>query len=126
MKKFAMFLMVALYSTSITVAQDVKQEVNKDSYELVGDMIEAVLYHDNGKVAQKGTYNKKGVLHGDWISYDRQGNLQSVAHYDNGNKVGTWRFYTDETMKEVTYVDSRISEVTTYEMTDTRVVSNNK
>ena len=98
----------------------------KDTYHLDGDLIEAVLYHDNGEVAQMGTYDKKGVLHGDWISFDREGNVRSVGHYENGKKVGTWRFYTADQMKEVTYADSRISEVTSYKITDTRVVANNR
>ena len=122
MKKLALLLVVGLCSMSLMTAQDQK----KDTYELVGELIEAVLHHDNGEVAQMGTYNKKGVLHGDWISFDREGNVQSRGSYENGKKVGTWRFYTKDKMKEVIYVDSRISEVTSYELTDTRVVSNNK
>ena len=110
-----------LFGTFMSFAQE-----KKDSYELKGDLIEAILYHENGEVAQTGTYNKEGVLHGDWTSFDREGNIRSVGHYENGKKVGTWRFYTADQMKEVTYADSRISEVTSYKITDTRVVANNR
>lgn len=119
--KNVLIAVVLIFGLNMVSAQE-----KKDTYQLVDDLIEAVLYHDNGEVAQMGTYNKKGVLHGDWISYDREGNIRSVGHYDNGTKVGTWRFYSESQMKEVTYVDAKIAEVTSYQMTDTRVVSNNK
>lgn len=98
----------------------------RNSYELKGDLIEAVLYHDNGEVAQMGTYDKQGVLHGDWVSFDRNGNKRSVGHYDKGKKVGTWQFYDDGKMKEVVYEDSRITKVSSYQLTDSRVVTRNK
>ncbi|PQB05221.1 toxin-antitoxin system YwqK family antitoxin [Aureitalea marina] len=120
MKKLALLLVVGLCSMSLMTAQDIK----KDTYERDGDRIEATIYHDNGEIAQLGVYNLEGVLDGDWISFDRFGQIVSVGQYANGVKVGTWRFYANNTMKEVIYSDSKIVRVDTYEITDTRVVSN--
>ena len=86
--------------------------------------IDAVLYHDNGVVAQKGSYTKTGKLDGKWLSFNPAGTLTAEAYYNKGQKVGTWTFYNGNTKKEVTYTDSRIGEVTTWTLTDSRVVSN--
>ncbi len=125
MKKL-IFLLVVLFSANVAVAQccKMKTECKKDSYVLSDGLIEATLYHENGKVAQTGFYTEENKLEGEWISYDLKGNKTAVAHYDNGEKVGTWMFYQGSTQKEVTYADSRISEVNTWERTDIRVVSN--
>lgn len=109
---------VAVAQCSKTCSKDVK-----DKYVLVDDLIEATLYHENGVVAQKGFYTKENKLQGEWISFDTQGNKTAVAQYNNGNKVGTWKFYQGETLKEVTYANSKIAKVSTWEAKDTRVVS---
>ena len=119
MKKLIMILAVIL-SVGITFAQ----EINKDTYVLKGDVIEATLYHDNGVVAQTGFYTKDNKLQGEWISYDANGVKTAVANYDNGKKVGVWQFFNDQEMKEVSYKDSRIAEVKTWAVKSTRVVSN--
>ena len=97
---------------------------SENTYVLNGELIEATLFHDNGKVAQKGFYTKDGKLQGEWTSFDIEGNKTATAFYDKGQKVGTWTFYMDGNLKEVTYQDSRIAEVKTYKETDRRVVSN--
>ncbi|GAB5401095.1 MAG: hypothetical protein Aureis2KO_26800 [Aureisphaera sp.] len=124
MKKIVL-LAVALFCMNLTMAQDCKKTcLKKDSYVQSGDLIEATLYHDNGMVAQTGFYTLDNKLHGEWVSYDSQGTKTAVANYDNGNKVGTWKFYQGETIKEVNYQDSRIAEVKTWTVTDTKVVVN--
>lgn len=114
-------LLVACFFVNVAVAQTGK----KDIYKLKGDVIEAVLYHENGAVAQTGFYTLDNKLEGEWISYDSNGNKSAVAQYDNGKKVGTWTFYQGTTQKEVVYNDSKIAKVKTWEITDTRIVSNN-
>lgn len=102
------------------------QEVKKNEYVLNGDLIEATLYHENGVIAQKGFYTLENKLQGAWTSYDAQGNKTAVAHYKNGEKIGSWIFYQGDILKEVKYDNSRISEIKTYEVKDTRVVGNYK
>ena len=119
MKNLA-WMIVLLLTVNVAMAQ----ESAKDSYTLNGDQIDAVLYHDNGVVAQKGSYTKAGKLDGKWLSFDTNGTLTAEAFYNEGEKVGTWTFYNGDTKKVVTYTDSRIGEVATWKLTDSRVVSN--
>ncbi len=121
MKKL-LFLSALLCVTISIQAQDNKELVlNEDT-----NLIEAKIYHDNGVVAQTGSYTVDGLLQGQWISYNTDGGKTAVANYNQGKKVGTWLFYMDETLKEVTFTDSRIATVSTYQIKDTRVVSNKK
>ena len=119
-------LLVICLTANVAMAQSCKKtcsKESKDKYVLVDNLIEATLYHDNGAVAQTGFYTEDNKLQGEWISYDVSGNKTAVAYYDSGNKVGTWKFYQGETMKEVTYANSKIAKVNTWEAKDTRVVS---
>ena len=100
------------------------QDLNDKQFVLSKDVIKASFFHDNGKIAQAGAYNLDNKLHGKWVKYDKEGNVLAVAYYDAGQKVGTWSFYQGDIMKEVTYVDSRIAEVKTWKMEDSRIVSN--
>ena len=124
MKNILSLLVVCLVA-NVAVAQCGKTctKEAKDKFVLVDGLIEATLYHDNGAIAQTGFYTQENKLQGEWISYDANGKKLAVAEYDNGNKVGTWKFYQGDTMKEVTYTNSKIAKVSTWEAKDTRVVS---
>lgn len=113
-------LLVIAFSFSTVMAQELK----KDTFIMQGDVIAATLFHDNGMVAQTGFYTKDNKLQGEWVSYDTNGNRKAIAQYDNGQKVGTWTFYQGDIKKEVTYNNSKIAEVRTWEVTDTRMVTN--
>ncbi|MBK5212246.1 MAG: nicotinic acid mononucleotide adenyltransferase [Flavobacteriaceae bacterium] len=119
MKNIITILAIALI-TSVSFSQDIK----KNTYFLNGDVIKATIYHDNGMVAQTGYYNKENKLTGEWVSYDLKGNKTAVAQYNNGEKVGTWYFFTDGDIKEVSYMDARISKVVTWKSDNTQIVSN--
>ncbi len=109
-----------LLISSIALAQEGK----KNTYFLDGNLIEATIYHDNGMVAQTGSYNTQNKLEGEWVSYDRNGNKTAVAQYNNGEKVGTWYFFNSGDIKEVSYMDARVAKVVTYKSDDTQIVSN--
>ncbi|MFC7357826.1 toxin-antitoxin system YwqK family antitoxin [Jejudonia soesokkakensis] len=100
------------------------QDSPKDTFEKKGNLIEATLYHDNGEISQTGYYTLANKLQGEWISYDAQGNKTAVANYNKGLKVGTWKFFDGNEIKEVVYSNARIAKVSTYEVKDVRVVSN--
>jgi len=119
MKK-TFILLVTVFFAQIALAQSPV----KNSYELKGDVIEATLYFEDGSVAQKGFYTPQGVITGEWTSYDRSGNKMAVAKYDNGAKTGKWFFWSDDTLREVDYSDSKIVAVNTWVNDGTRVVSN--
>ncbi|MBT0607819.1 toxin-antitoxin system YwqK family antitoxin [Aequorivita echinoideorum] len=119
MKNILSLLVIALIS-SVALAQ----ENNKDTFYLDGDVIQATLYHDNGEVAQTGFYTKENKLHGEWVSFDRNGNKTAVAKYNNGAKTGTWYFFSNKNIQEVTYADARIAKVVTWKSENTQIVSN--
>lgn len=114
-------LLAIVCIASMAMAQD----SIKNTYFLDGDVIAATIYHDNGVVAQTGYYTPDNKLTGEWVSYDVNGNKTAVAKYDNGNKVGTWYFFTNENIQEVNYSNSRIAKVVTWKTADIYVVSNN-
>lgn len=81
------------------------------SVQKVGDLIKATYYHSDGSIAQEGTFNSIGKLHGQWVSYDFNGNTQSQGLYNNGEKVGRWFFWTKTLLKEVDFENSVIVNV---------------
>ncbi len=102
------------------------QEEVKNTYVQNGELIEATLRHDNGTISQTGFFNKSGDITGKWISYDREGNKTAEAQYDEGKKVGTWFFWSNDKLSEVNYTNSRIASVNTWKNEGTQVVSNNR
>tara|TARA_R100000935_G_C2831939_1_gene165607 strand:- start:570 stop:905 length:336 start_codon:yes stop_codon:yes gene_type:complete len=106
MKKIISLLLVVFIST-VVVAQ------NKNEYVIHGNLIKTTIYNQDGSLAQTGYYTKDNKPTGQWISYDLQGNKTAVATYKDGEKVGTWFFYQDDVLQEVSFVASRIAKVTT-------------
>lgn len=100
------------------------QEEIKNNYVLNGDIIEATLYTSEGTVSQTGFYTKDGVVTGEWVSYDREGNKTALAQYDRGVKVGKWFFWDKNTLTEVDYDNSQIAGVNVWKNEDSKVVSN--
>jgi len=119
MKKI-LILFAVLFTVNLAIAQETTKDIYKDN----GNLIEATLYHDNGVIAQTGFYTKNNKLQGEWSSYDTAGVKTAEANYENGKKVGTWKFFQGNIVKEVIYADARIAKVNTYEVLNTRVVSN--
>ena len=76
------------------------------------NLIDVTYYHDNGVVSQTGSYTLDGKLHGEWLSFNAQGEKTVSANYDNGKKVGKWIHWIDGVMKEVNYDNNVVSEET--------------
>lgn len=87
------------------------QEKIQPKLEKKGDITMVTYFHDNGEVEQSGTFNADGKLHGEWTSFDTNGKKVAVGNYEKGKKVGKWFFWTDNSLKEVDYIDSRIVNV---------------
>lgn len=102
-----LLLCLAIFTGGIVTAQenDVKKELRQQ-----GDLMEATFYHDNGQIAQKGTY-KNGKLHGEWISYDIEGNTTALGKYSQGTKTGKWFFWSEDRLSEVDFEDNAIASV---------------
>jgi len=75
------------------------------------NLIDVVYYHDNGVVSQTGSYTLDGKLQGEWLSFNTAGKKIVSANYDNGQKVGKWFYWNNETLKEVDYSNNAIASV---------------
>ncbi len=99
MKHMKRLLYILLIVPALVLAQqkpdmELLQEVN---------LVEAVYFHDNGTVSQKGTFNLNGELHGNWVSYSASGEKLAMGSYINGKKHGKWFFWDNEVLREVDY-----------------------
>jgi antitoxin component YwqK of YwqJK toxin-antitoxin module len=103
MKKI--ILIAALLVSGVFFAQEVNPK-----FEIIDNMVKATYYYDNGQVKQEGTY-LDGKLHGKWISYTEFGSKQTMGEYDNGAKVGKWFFWSDRSLSEVDFSESKIDAV---------------
>jgi antitoxin component YwqK of YwqJK toxin-antitoxin module len=108
-----MMIIAACLFGGILFAQEANVEYAKQ-----GDLIKGVFYYDNGVIQQEGTY-KNGKLHGQWISYDRNGKKSAVAYYHKGDKTGKWFFWKENKLIEVDYDNKKIAQVTKYNNADT-------
>ena len=90
-----------------TYAQDKKEPI----LEKKGDITLVTYFHDNGEVQQTGAFNADGIIHGEWASFDVDGNKVALGTYDAGKKVGKWFFWEGDSLKEVDYADSKIVSV---------------
>lgn len=104
MKKIILIFVLLLTGYGFAQKANVKTE-------RVGDLIKATYYYANGNIEQQGTFNSEGKLHGEWVSYDLNGEKLAIGKYDNGLKVGKWLFWQKGVVKEVEYKDSKITNV---------------
>ena len=72
-----------------------------------GQITEIILYHDNGKIYQKG-FLKNNKLHGRWESFDNNGNLVVVGEFKNGKKRGKWFFWNENNLREVNFKNNKV------------------
>ena len=106
MKKCILFLF-ALMITVVSFGQQKRDlKLNEET-----NLIEVIYYHDNGVVSQMGNYTLDGELQGEWLSFDTEGKKVVSANYDNGNKVGKWFYWNNNTLKEVDYTNNAIVSV---------------
>lgn len=104
----------ALLMGVLTFAQDGK----KSNFEKQGDMVLGTFYYESGEIQQQGTYNKDGVLHGDWVMYDLNGNKVAQGSYDNGIKSGKWFYWNNQNLTEVDYSANQIANVSVWKKSD--------
>ncbi|ALM20904.1 nicotinic acid mononucleotide adenyltransferase [Nonlabens sp. MIC269] len=114
-------LMVAALLVGFIVSA---QEENKPQFEqLENGMVKATYFHDNGSIAEEGTFlNKK--RHGEWISYDQNGNKIAQAEYSQNERSGKWFFWKGEILVEVDYSNNAIVAVNNW--TNKEAVAINK
>ena len=98
-------IIVALMISMVTFAQEVKPKFEKE-----GKMVKATYFHDNGEIAQTG-YLKDNKLHGQWFMYDANGKKIATGKYVDGTREGKWLFWRGDVLREVDFVDNRITNV---------------
>ena len=91
--------------TSLTFAQEVKPK-----YEIIGQEVKTTYYYDNGQIKQEGNY-LNGKPNGKWVSYNEDGTKQAIGEFENGSKKVKWFFWSEASLTEVDFSDSRIAEV---------------
>jgi len=91
------------------------QETSDTEKKNTDNLKEVVYYHDNGVMAQKGTFNSKGKLHGTWVSYDVEGKKTMIGSYENNKKVGKWLIWQGDILKEVEYSNSEIISISEWQ-----------
>lgn len=91
--------------TSLTFAQEVKPK-----YEIIGQEVKTTYYYDNGQIKQEGNY-LNGKPNGKWVSYNEDGTKQAIGEFENGAKKGKWFFWSDSSLTEVDFSDSRIADI---------------
>ena len=95
----------------IVSAHCISQKKEEIKHNKETNLVDATYFHDNGAISQKGTFDLKGKLHGQWISYDEKGEEVSRGFYDNGKRVGTWYFRNQDVIKEVLFDKTGIVSV---------------
>lgn len=96
---------IAFLFVSLISAQEIKPIFEQD-----GEQVKATYFHDNGKVAQTGSY-VDGKLHGEWKMYNKEGKKIAMGRYVLGKKTGKWFFWEGEGLREVDYTDNKIANV---------------
>jgi antitoxin component YwqK of YwqJK toxin-antitoxin module len=107
MKKLMMIAILMLGVTAMA------QEVTPKFEKLDNGLTQATYYHDNGTVAQTGTFLNK-ERHGEWISYNAEGTKTAEAKYDQDRKTGKWFFWKGDVLTEVDYSKNDIVAVNTW------------
>ncbi len=109
-------LIAALVFATSVMAQ------NKPVFEKDGALVKGTFFHDNGQIQQQGFY-KNGKLHGEWVSYNAQGEKLAMAQYQNGMKTGKWFIWNEGVLTEVDYNANEIASVTEWSGKNTVVTS---
>lgn len=106
MKKIFLIVTIFFISAASFAQSKPEMKLNKET-----NLIEAIYFHANGGVSQKGTFNLEKKLHGEWLSYNEKGENISVGSYANGVKTGKWLFWANDVLREVAYHENVIASV---------------
>ena len=108
--KILLFLALLTFTTGFT------QQI-EPKFEKQGELVKAIYFFENGSIKQMGFFHKD-KLHGEWMSFDKDGNKTTIAHYNKGKKTGSWLVLTNGAVKQVTYKATKVIDVKDLEETD--------
>lgn len=118
MKKIVVILIMLCVTLTYAQTEKPTKSVKK------ADLTEVTYFDSKGNIQQIGTFNAKGKLHGEWVSFDTNGKKTSVGNYNNGKKVGKWFFWSSDILKEVDYLNSKVVKVSQWDNKSNVVVRN--
>ncbi|MDB9903075.1 nicotinic acid mononucleotide adenyltransferase [Flavobacteriaceae bacterium] len=98
------------------------QQPKETIYEKKGPLVAATMFHENGTIAQKGTY-LNGKLHGEWMMFNDQGDKLAHGSYALGVKTGKWLFWQENTLKEVDFINNKMAAITQWNNKGTVVLN---
>lgn len=105
--KIFTFVLVLLFSLPAVAQQE--RELEPD---LKAGVTKVTYYHSNGEISQTGYFDAEGRLHGDWESFDLQGQQLAAGTYFHGTKTGKWMFWNADKLTEVDFSGNRITNST--------------
>ncbi len=92
------------------------QEV-QPKFEKQAGLTKATYYYGNGAVKEVGFF-KDNKLHNKWVSYSKEGDITTIAMYNNGKKDGKWYVIVNDSIKELTYKSNKLIKIETVKGTE--------
>ena len=83
---------------------------------LATSLFEEIAYFENGVIEYIGNRNREGHIHGDFIKYYRNGNIEIEGQLDNGYRDGEWEVYNESgvLLEKINYSMGEIIDSETY------------
>lgn len=69
-------------------------------YNEKGEIINARIFNDNGKVVSEGMLTEDGKKEGLWKNFFEDGELKSEGNFKNNRQVGEWKFFFNGSVPE--------------------------
>ena len=103
-------ILIFALSLSVNAQGNIKTEfVNSGN-----NLVKVISYHEDGSIAQTG-YLKDNKLHGEWASFDMDGNKLALGTYKMGKKNGKWFFWSNADLTEVDFEDNVVIDTVNWE-----------
>jgi antitoxin component YwqK of YwqJK toxin-antitoxin module len=100
-----------------------QNENNLVKLEKNGDLEKVVIFYESGELHQVG-FIKNDKLHGEWKSFDKNGNPLAEANYKKGMKIGKWTFWKNGEKIEVNFNNIKTPELKVLNDEVSELVSN--
>ena len=100
------------------------QDAPKPTFVKKGLQTEVTVFHNNGTIAQQG-FLRNNKIHGQWVSYDADGNKTMLGVYHKGKKIGKWFFWSAEGVVEVDFDNNKPNAITRWTDQSQRIVDTN-
>jgi antitoxin component YwqK of YwqJK toxin-antitoxin module len=117
MKSFILaliFVMTSLNAMSYNVGDTIVLEKHengcaKKKYTILSEGYKVISYYETGEISEVGYFNANKEKSGEWISYYRNGQINSKANFQNDKKDGIWEFYdfTGKMFMTLNYVSGK-------------------